>query len=174
MVRVSDKALILNFHKIQEKDIDYFYINSTSQIMCNAITANQMAANSITANSLAANSILAQHISAGAVTADKVNVNQLSAISANMGTLTAGTISSNASINVGTNAVVGNNISVGNDVFIRGFGRINNQGSGRWIEFDGAGSIAMNTTLWATNMMLGGQPVATQQWVLQQIAAANS
>lgn len=58
-------------------------------------------------------SITAELIKAGVITADKMNVTQLSAIAANLGTITAGTLSTNAEINVGTDATIGNNLNLG-------------------------------------------------------------
>jgi len=48
--------------------------------------------------------------------ADKIVATSLSAISANLGTVTAGTLSTNTVINVGTNITVGNNIYLGSTV----------------------------------------------------------
>jgi len=174
--RVSDKAPILHNHKLNETDIDYFYIFSAEQVIthalnanriqANSITANQMAANSITANELAANSvtannlqansILALHISSGAVTADKMNVNQLSAISANLGTITAGSITANCTINVGTDINIGSwvNLASGWRGGIR-------QGNAS-LTFDPAGGAAdFSHTVHAPNMMSGGRRVLT-------------
>lgn len=47
-------------------------------------------------------------IIANTITADKMNVSQLSAIAADLGTITAGSITTNANINVGTDARIGN------------------------------------------------------------------
>lgn len=79
-------------------------------LIAGSITAGKIAADSITANELAANSVTASEIVAGAVTASKINVSQLSAISADMGTLTAGSITTSATINVGTDARIGNTL----------------------------------------------------------------
>jgi phage minor structural protein len=49
----------------------------------------------------------------GIVEADQINVTKLDAISADLGTVTAGSITSNTTINVGTDLTVGNNIYVG-------------------------------------------------------------
>lgn len=57
--------------------------------------------------------ITADKIAANTITANKMNVTELSAIVANLGTITAGTITTNASINVGTNATIGNNLNLG-------------------------------------------------------------
>lgn len=50
----------------------------------------------------------AEVIIANTITADKMNVTELSAITANLGTITAGSITTNAEINVGTDARIGN------------------------------------------------------------------
>lgn len=62
----------------------------------------------LNAEVIIANTITADKIAANTITADKMNVTELSAIVANLGTITAGTITTNASINVGTDARVGN------------------------------------------------------------------
>lgn len=80
---------------------------TANEIAAHTITANQIAADTITSNEIAANAITASEIAANAVTAVKIFVSQLSAISADIGTITAGTISSNATINVGTDLHVG-------------------------------------------------------------------
>ena len=49
--------------------------------------------------------------------ADKIVATSLSAISANLGTVTAGTLSTNTVINVGTDITVGDNIYLGNQFF---------------------------------------------------------
>jgi phage minor structural protein len=52
-------------------------------------------------------------ITAGTISADKLNVTSLSAISANLGNVTAGSISSETTINVGTDVTVGRNLYLG-------------------------------------------------------------
>jgi len=126
--RVSDKAPIFS-GKIQESDIDYFYLADEKQIISKALAAN-------------------------------------------MGTLTAGTITSDCVVNVGTDATVGDNLSVGRDILLRGFGRIQVQGTNVWLEFDPGGALA-TPVLNAGTLRQGGQLVATQEWVLQQIATAT-
>lgn len=65
-------------------------------------------AEGITAKNVKAGSIETDKLAAGAVTADKITVAELSAISADIGTITAGSITTNAEINVGTDARIGN------------------------------------------------------------------
>lgn len=77
------------------------------------VDGDNIRANSIETKNLKAGSITSDKIDAGAVTADKIDVNELSAISADLGTITAGSITTNAEINVGTDAIVGNNLYVG-------------------------------------------------------------
>ena len=151
---------------------------NANSIMANSITANQIQAGAITANALAANSVLAQHISAGAVTADKINVSHLSAISANMGTITAGTITANCIINVGTVARIGNRL----EIMAPGFGgAISFPATGAEITSDPAGgAFTLNRPtsimgrLDTQSAFVGGQPVATQDWVLEQLAALDT
>ena len=144
------------------------------QIMLNSLQANRLVAESITAREIGAESILARHIGAGEVTAQHIRAGAITADMITTGFLSADRIRggriSGVTIDVDTNAVVGESISVGRDIFLRGFGRITNSSSGRWIEFDPGGAIATNGTLSAPSIMLGGQPVATQAWVLQQLA----
>jgi len=54
--------------------------------------------------------ITTDKLAAGSVTADKISVNELSAISANLGTITAGSLTTNTFINVGTDARIGNTL----------------------------------------------------------------
>lgn len=62
-------------------------------------------------------------IANGAITTDKMTVSQLSAITANLGTVTAGSITSNTTISIGTDATIGNKL----------FLNANNFGNGvRW------------------------------------------
>jgi hypothetical protein len=61
------------------------------------------------------NRLDAKVIIAQTITAVMLNVTQLSAITANMGTLTAGSITTNAQINIGTDATVGNSLYVGHN-----------------------------------------------------------
>lgn len=77
------------------------------------LDSKNIRAEGIEADRIKALSITAAQISAGTITADKMNVTELSAITANMGTLTAGSITSTASINVGTDATIGNNLNMG-------------------------------------------------------------
>lgn len=93
---------------------------TANQIAANTITANEIAALTITANEIAANAIIASKILAGEITADKMNVTQLSAISANLGTITAGSITSTAEINVGTNAIIGKQLRLSDSDFGNG------------------------------------------------------
>jgi hypothetical protein len=93
-------------------------------------------------------------------------------IAANMGILTAGSITANCSIDIGTNASVGDSLSVGNELALRTFGRITVGGSTRfWFYSDSTDIVGIiNTgTVNASGMNILGQPVATQQWVLSQI-----
>lgn len=60
--------------------------------------------------------VTALQIAAKAITADKLNVSSLSAISANLGTVSAGSITSNTTINVTTDLRVGNNIYINQNV----------------------------------------------------------
>jgi hypothetical protein len=83
---------------------------NASVLIAGSITAGKIAADSITAVELAANSVTASEIVAGAVTASKINVSSLSAISANMGTITAGSITTSANIDVGTDMRIGNTL----------------------------------------------------------------
>ncbi len=55
----------------------------------------------------------AQVILANTITADKLNVTQLSAITANLGTVTAGSLTTDTTVNVGTDATIGNNLYIG-------------------------------------------------------------
>lgn len=55
----------------------------------------------------------AKIIIAASITADKLSVTELSAISANLGTITAGSITTDAEINVGTDATIGNILNMG-------------------------------------------------------------
>lgn len=57
-----------------------------------------------------AEGITAKEIKANTITADRMNVQQLSTIAADMGTITAGHITTNAEINVGTDARIGNKL----------------------------------------------------------------
>lgn len=93
---------------------------TANEIAANTITANEIAALTITANEIAANAIIASKILAGEITADKMNVTQLSAISANLGTITAGSITSTAEINVGTNAIIGKQLRLSDSDFGNG------------------------------------------------------
>lgn len=79
-------------------------------LIAQTITADKISANTITANEIAANAITTSELQAGAVTADKISVAQLSAISADIGTITAGSITSNTTVNVGTDMHVGQSI----------------------------------------------------------------
>ncbi|WP_127580185.1 hypothetical protein [Paenibacillus koleovorans] len=72
------------------------------------LDAKNIRANSIEAKNIKAGTITGNEIAAGAITADKIDVNQLSAIAADLGTIMAGTITTNATINVGTDARIGN------------------------------------------------------------------
>lgn len=72
------------------------------------ISADNIRAESIETKNLKAGAITTDKIAAGAVVAGKIDVNQLSAISADMGTINAGSITTNAQINVGTDARIGN------------------------------------------------------------------
>lgn len=65
-------------------------------------------ARSIQAENIAVGAITAEEIAANSITADKMDVNELSAITANMGTITAGSITTDAHIDVGTDARIGN------------------------------------------------------------------
>ena len=142
---------------------------NANSIMANSITANQIQAGAITANALAANSVLAQHISAGAVTADKINVNQLSAISANMGTITAGTITANCTINVSTD------INVGAWINLASAWRGGIRQGDAVLEFDPAGRAAsFNGPVHSQGLFVNNQPVATEAWVLEQLAALST
>jgi hypothetical protein len=67
----------------------------------------------ISAQNIRSESIETRNLKAGSVVADKIDVTELSAISANMGTITAGSITTNAAINVGTDATIGNNLNMG-------------------------------------------------------------
>jgi hypothetical protein len=77
-------------------------------IQAGAIETDKLAAGSVVADKVAAGAIETDKLAAGAVTADKMTVSELSAITANLGTITAGTISTDAEIDVGTNARIGN------------------------------------------------------------------
>lgn len=57
--------------------------------------------------------ISAENIKANTITANKMSVTELSAISADLGTITAGSITTSAQINVGTDATIGNNLNMG-------------------------------------------------------------
>jgi hypothetical protein len=89
-------------------------------IIAGSITADRIAANSITANEIAANAITTSELQAGAVTADKISVAQLSAISADIGTVNAGSITSNTTINVGTDATINNKLYMNSTNFGNG------------------------------------------------------
>ncbi|RAV22201.1 hypothetical protein [Paenibacillus contaminans] len=94
------------------------------------LNANVIIAGSISTDKLAAESITTEKIAAGAVTAEKITVNELSAITANLGTITAGSITTNAQIDVGTNATIGDNLYM-NETSPTSKGIIfNNQGGG--------------------------------------------
>jgi len=96
---VSNKAVLLDNQKLNESDIDYFYINTLDQIKVNAITsqqiqagsigANEIAANSIIAGNIAANSILSHHIGAGQIIAINIGANAIQADHIAAGTITA-------------------------------------------------------------------------------------
>lgn len=63
--------------------------------------------NRLNANIIIAGTITALQIMANTITADKMDVSELSAITANLGTIIAGSITTDAEINVGTNARIG-------------------------------------------------------------------
>lgn len=67
----------------------------------------------ISAQNIRAESIETRNLKAGSVIADKIDVTELSAITANLGVITAGSITTNAAINVGTDAKIGNNLNLG-------------------------------------------------------------
>jgi hypothetical protein len=77
-------------------------------IQVDGIVAKNIQAGAIETEKLAAGSVVTDKLAAGAVTADKMTVSELSAITANMGTITAGSITTDAEIDVGTNARIGN------------------------------------------------------------------
>ena len=133
---------------------------TASKIAAGTITANEIAANTITAAKIAANTLTAGTIAAGAIgttelavggitgvkiangtitstqiaantiTADRLNVSSLSAISANIGTITNGSLTSSASISVGSGktavTISGSTFTIG-DIGITSYSGIGTQ-----------------------------------------------
>lgn len=85
-------------------------VNELNMLLLNLDTLNVV---SLNAEVIEANTITGDKIAANTITADKLDVDELSAITANLGTVTAGSITSNTTINVGTDATIGNNIFLG-------------------------------------------------------------
>lgn len=83
---------------------------TATEIASETITAAEIASNTITAAQIASETITAAEIATNTITADRMNVSQLSAITANLGTVTAGSITSNTVISVGTDAYVGRHL----------------------------------------------------------------
>jgi|GEM_PF-4893823 hypothetical protein len=85
---------------------------TSGMIQTGAITASQISAGAITTNAIGAGQVLAVNIGAltitgaqiqaGTLTADKFNVNAISAISANIGTITAGILTANVAVDIGS------------------------------------------------------------------------
>ncbi|MFA6171959.1 MAG: DNRLRE domain-containing protein [Patescibacteria group bacterium] len=96
---------------------------ATGNLALLAVTADNIAANTITAAKIAAQTITASEIAAGTITSDKITVTSLSALSANMGTITAGTITLDASGHIKsgqTDYNTGNGFFLGHSTFNTG------------------------------------------------------
>jgi hypothetical protein len=77
---------------------------SATEIAAGAITSTKIYAGAVDTDALAANAVTAGKIEAGAVTAGKISVTNLAAINANLGTVTAGSLTASAYVQVGTGA----------------------------------------------------------------------
>lgn len=98
---ITHEELLEEFAKLQ-KTVRY--------ILNGQIDFENIRARSIQAENIAVGAITAEEIAANSITADKMDVNELSAITANMGTITAGSITTDAHIDVGTDARIGNKL----------------------------------------------------------------
>lgn len=96
---ISHEQLLEEFAKMQ-KTVRY--------ILNGQIDFDNIRVRSIKAENIGVGAITADEIAVGTITADKMDVTELSAITANMGTINAGSITTNATINVGTDARIGN------------------------------------------------------------------
>lgn len=75
---------------------------STTELAVGSVSQTRIADGAIVSAKIAASQILGSHILAGTITADKITViGGLSALSADLGTMTAGTITASAQIDVG-------------------------------------------------------------------------
>jgi phage minor structural protein len=96
--------------------------------------------------------------------ASKITATSLSAISANLGTVTAGSITSNTTINIATDLYVGNTIYLGanianttKSIIFSGYARINTDGDfGLWVSsstfrVDGSSTFQNNVAITGTN-----------------------
>lgn len=114
---------------------------NTAELAAGAVNASKIAANTITAGQIAANTITAGQIQAGSITADRLTISSLSAISANIGTITSGSLTSSASVTVGSGLGAVSISSAGLNI---GSGRISAAGDGSnpWIRVFGTGGFA--------------------------------
>lgn len=110
---------IVNYIIKLQRDLNYLLTN-----------LDDLNINRLDARIIVANTITGDKIIAGAITAEKIDVDELSAISADLGTITAGSITTNAEINVGTDATIGNNLYLGESDYTGSKGIIFSNDSG--------------------------------------------
>ena len=114
---------------------------TTTELAAGAVNTTNLAAGAITAGKIAANTITAGQIASGTITADRMAVNDLSAIAANIGTITNGSLTSSASVTVGS----GNGaVSISSAGLTIAAGRISMSGDGTnpWIKVLGSSPYA--------------------------------
>ena len=114
---------------------------TTTELAAGAVNTTNLAANAVTAGKIAANTITAGQIASGTITADRMAVSDLSAIAANIGTITNGSLTSSASVTVGS----GNGaVSISSAGLTIAAGRISMSGDGTnpWIKVLGSSPYA--------------------------------
>lgn len=113
------------------------------------ISGDAVVDGTITARTIAAQTITGDKIAANTITANRLNVNNLSAITANLGTITAGSITSSGSLNVGTSPTISSTTMTG---------------SGAIINPTGTGTFALGNS--TTNITFDGNQITMNgQWV---------